>query len=115
MLSPSTPSRSASRTASTTTRCLLSPTSDATWRCSLAATGLLVLSTDLTSVQCTRHSTPYAYTVRVQCTSQRKSQLGRPDRRERLNPCVGTPRPAATPADGPLLLKEEPMTNRTKT
>ena len=31
------------------------------------------------------------------------------------NPCIWTPRPAATPADGPLFLKDEPMTIRTNT
>ncbi|BCB83138.1 hypothetical protein Psuf_004510 [Phytohabitans suffuscus] len=39
----------------------------------------------------------------------------RPDRRERPNPCLCTPGPAATAADGPLLSKEEPMTIRTNT
>src|SRR5687768_6387580 len=73
MLSPSTPSRSASRTASTTTRCLLSPASDATWRCSLADTGLLARSNGLDNRTAYAHSTVYD----VRCTSQRESQLGR--------------------------------------
>ena len=42
MLSPSAPSRSASLTASATTRFLLRPASDAASRCSLADMGLLV-------------------------------------------------------------------------
>jgi hypothetical protein len=41
--------------------------------------------------------------------------IWRPDRRERPNPCVSTPRPPATPADGPLLSQEEPLTIRTNT
>ena len=65
MLSPSTPSRSASRTASTTTRCLLSPASEATWRCSFADTGLLARSNRLTIVQRTRIVRCTTYGVRT--------------------------------------------------
>src|SRR5918998_1135148 len=72
MLSPSTPSRSASRIASTTIRCLLSPASDATWRCSLADTGLLAPLGRLDNRTAYAHSTAYD----VRCTRQRESQLG---------------------------------------
>src|SRR3954463_10400681 len=66
MLSPSTPSRSASRTASTTTRCLLSPASDATWRCSPTDTDHLLASLNgLTIVHRTSIVRRTTYGVRV--------------------------------------------------
>src|SRR4029450_13080573 len=97
MLSPSTPSRSASRIASTTTRCLLSPASDATWRCSLTDTGLLALSNGLTNGTAYDYSTVYD----VQCTSQRESRLEREEAlmEIRQRPDAGTrPGPETSPA-----------------
>src|SRR4029453_4961426 len=98
MLSPRTPSRSASRIASTTTRCLLSPASDATWRCFLTDTDhLLAPSNGLTIVQRTSHSTGYD----VRCTSQRESRLEREEAlmEIRQRPDAGTrPGPETSPA-----------------
>src|SRR6478609_2714734 len=98
MLSPSTPSRSASRTASTTTRCLLSPASDATWRCSLTDTDHLLGSLErLDNRTAYEHSTVYD----VRCTSQRGSRLERKEAlvKIRQRPDAGTrPGPETSPA-----------------
>src|SRR6478735_8347778 len=97
MLSPSTPSRSASRTASTTTRCLLSPVSDATWRCSLTLTGLLAPSNGLTSVQRTSIVRCTTYGVRVALFAARRKEGVQVEIRQRLD--AGTcPAPPTSPA-----------------
>src|SRR6478735_2684998 len=97
MLSPSTPSRSASRTASTTTRFLLSPVSDATCRCSLTLTGLLAPSNGLTSVQRTSIVRCTTYGVRVALFAARRKEGVQVEIRQRLD--AGTcPAPPTSPA-----------------
>src|SRR5690348_5057250 len=96
MLSPSTPSRSASRTASATTRCLLSPATDAIRRCSLAATGLLAHLHGLTIVR---------RTAIVRCTTY-GVRAGMDQLRERGRPRVSA-KAATTGATPTRALREQ--------